>query len=152
MTELRLGDSIPLIDLKDQHGTVVDLTKGDSPKVIYFYPKDDTPGCTLEACGFRDQFSEFEDAGAIVYGISKDSVASHKKFATKHRLNFQLLSDPKGEAEKAFKVARNLFGLLPGRVTFIFDNTGKLIHKFNSAVMATKHVSEALNALKKSKK
>jgi len=148
MSELRLGNQLPSITLKNQDGEIVNIATESKAKVVYFYPKDDTPGCTLEACSFRDQFSAFEDVGALVFGISRDSVASHKKFANKNRLNFQLLSDPKGEAEKAFKVSRNLFGLIPGRVTFIFNAKGELIHKFNSAMMATKHVKEALAALK----
>lgn len=116
--------------------------------VVYFYPKDETPGCTREACEFRDDYGEFEALGAKVFGISSDSVQSHQKFATRHRLNFQLLSDPKRVAEKAFEVPRSLFGLLPGRVTFVFDAEGQLIYKFDSALRVDRHAKEALKALR----
>jgi len=146
---LEAGSEIPDISLKNQEGELISLSEysGKTSLVVYFYPKDDTPGCTAEACSFRDNYVDFEEAGATVIGISGDSVSSHKKFTEKHRLNFQLLSDQKREAEKAFGVPRNLFGLLPGRVTFIFNKEGKLISTFNSATQATKHIKEALKAL-----
>lgn len=148
---LKIGDSIPNISLLDQNGEKVSLgeLKGTTPLVIYFYPKDETPGCIAEACSFRDQYEDFEKAGAKVYGISGDSVDSHAKFAKRLKLNFSLLSDSSKRAEKAFGVERNLFGLIPGRVTFIFDKEGKLQYEFSSAVQATKHISEALRALEK---
>lgn len=147
---LKLGDHIPDITLNDQNAEPVSLYEftGKMAVVIYFYPKDDTPGCTAEACGFRDQYEDFEQAGARVIGISSDSVKSHKKFAEKHNLNFTLLSDPKKEAQRAFGVKRNLFGLLPGRVTFVFNKEGRLVKEFNSSLYATKHIEEALEALK----
>jgi thioredoxin-dependent peroxiredoxin len=114
--------------------------------VVYFYPKDDTPGCTRESCAFRDQFSDFSDAGAEVIGISSDSVASHKKFAEKHRLPFTLLSDPGGSVRKAFGVPSSL-GVLPGRVTYVIDKKGVVRHAFNSQLNPAKHVEEALAVL-----
>lgn len=148
---LKTGDLIPPLTLPDQNGNNVSLSDltGSSPVVIYFYPKDETPGCIAEACSFRDQYEDFEAAGAKVFGISGDSVKSHAKFAKRLKLNFSLLSDQSKKAERAFGVERNLFGLVPGRVTFVFDKEGKLQYEFNSAIQATKHISEALQALKK---
>ena len=147
---LSKGDKIPDITLKDQDGQDVQLKELEgTPVVIYFYPKDNTPGCTKEACEFRDGYEDFEALGAKVYGISADSVKSHERFAAKHRLNFSLLSDPHRKAEKAFGVPRNMFGLLPGRVTFIFDGQSQLIHSFDSALRVDQHTKEALRALKK---
>ena len=146
---LKIGDHIPDITLNDQHADPVSLYEftGKMALVVYFYPKDDTPGCTAEACSFRDQYERFEDAGARVIGISTDPVKSHEQFARKYNLNFSLLSDPKKEAHKAFGVRRGLFGLLPGRATFIFNKEGKLVKEFNSALQATRHMREALAVL-----
>ena len=116
--------------------------------MIYFYPKDDSPGCTKEACSFRDQFEVFKEADAVIIGISGQSVKSHKEFAEKHRLNFTLLSDEGDKIRKQFGVPTNLLGLLPGRVTYIADKTGKVIFIFNSQTKATEHVDEALRILK----
>ncbi len=147
---LKLGDQLPDVSLKNQFGDLVTLEqlKGDQAIVVYFYPKDNTPGCTAEACGFRDQWSEFESIDATVVGISNDSVSSHAAFAKQHNLNFTLLSDPKKIGEQAFGVPRNLFGLVGGRMTFIFDSNGKLIKSFNSAIQIKKHIQEALSSLK----
>jgi peroxiredoxin Q/BCP len=119
--------------------------------VIYFYPKDDSPGCTKEACSFRDQFEVFKEADAMIIGISGQSVESHKEFAQKHRLSFTLLSDEGNKIRKQFGVPSDLLGLLPGRVTFEADKKGKVIYVFNSQTQATKHVDEALRILKELK-
>lgn len=147
---LKNGDEIPDIKLLNQDEEWVNLTEltGKGPLIIYFYPKDETPGCTAEACGFRDSYEEFKELGAEVYGISTDSPESHRKFIKRHRLNFNLLSDSNKKAEKAFGVPRNLFGLIPGRVTFIVDDNGKIAHSFNSQTQAKKHIEIALKKLK----
>lgn len=124
-----------------------DLWKA-GPMVLYFYPKDETPGCTAEACTFRDQFSDFEAAGARVVGVSSDSAESHQKFAEKHRLPFTLLSDEGGKLRKELGVPKTL-GLLDGRVTFVIDGQGVVRGMFNSQFRATKHVAEALEVLRK---
>ena len=116
--------------------------------MIYFYPKDDTPGCTKEACYFRDEYDVFEKADALIIGISGQSVDSHKKFAEKYHLNFTLLSDEENKVRKLFGVPVNLFGLLPGRVTYIIDKSGKVVYIFNSQTQAKRHVDEALRILK----
>lgn len=146
---LKIGDAIPEISLKDQEGNVIHLPSfaGNNSLVVYFYPKDETPGCTQEACGFRDHAEQFEEAGAQILGISGDSVSSHRQFATRHHLNFRLLSDINRVAEKAFGVPRNLLGLLPGRVTYVFNKKGKLIATYSSAAQVRKHVTQSLKAL-----
>jgi peroxiredoxin Q/BCP len=148
-TGLTVGTKAPDFTLNDQHGRSVSLSdfRGQKSVVVYFYPKDDTPGCTAEACTFRDQFTEFSDAGAEVIGISSDSEASHRAFAEKHRLPFTLLSDRGGRVRSAFGVPAT-FGLLPGRVTFVIDKEGVIRHAFNSQINATKHVSESLSVLR----
>ena len=137
----------------DQNGQTFDIQSvlGKKNLVIYFYPKDDTPGCTKEACSFRDQFEVFTDADAVIIGISGQSVESHKKFAEKHRLRFTLLSDEGNTIRKLFGVPTNFLGLLPGRVTYVADKTGKVIYIFNSQMQSSKHVEEALRILRKSK-
>ncbi|WP_372918738.1 peroxiredoxin [Salegentibacter sp.] len=145
--ELNIGDKIPDVKLKNEKGEDFSFTEIDKAIVIYFYPKDFTPGCTKEACGFRDSYEDFRDLGAEVIGISSDSQESHSKFKTKHQLPFLLLSDPEKKARKAFGVKPNFLGLLPGRETFVFNREGKLIYKFNS-INSGRHIEEALTALK----
>ena len=144
-----VGDAAPDFDLPDAEGRRVRLSdyKGRRGVVLYFYPKDDTPGCTREACSFRDQYEDFRAAGAEVIGVSSDSSASHQAFARKHRLPFVLVADARGELRKKYGVPSTL-GLLPGRVTYVIDREGVVRHVFNSQLQAAKHVDEALAALR----
>jgi peroxiredoxin Q/BCP len=153
INEIKIGSSIPAFALPDQNGNLFDINSviGKKNLVIYFYPKDDSPGCTAQACSFRDQFDVFTEAGAVIVGISGQSVKSHKMFTEKHRLSFTLLSDEDDKIRKLFGVPTNLLGMLPGRVTYIADKTGKVIYIFNSQMQATKHVDEALRILKELK-
>ncbi len=153
MNEIKIGSTIPSFTLPDQNGELFDINTvlGKKNLVIYFYPKDDTPGCTAQACSFRDQFEVFTEADAAIIGISGQSVESHKEFALKHRLTFTLLSDEGNNIRKQFGVPTNFLGLLPGRVTYVADKTGKVIYIFNSQTQATKHVDEALRILKQTK-
>jgi thioredoxin-dependent peroxiredoxin len=153
MNEIKTGSTIPHFALRDQNGNLFDINSvlGKKNLVIYFYPKDDSPGCTKEACLFRDQFEVFTEADAVIIGISGQSVESHKEFALKHRLPFTLLSDDGNKIRKQFGVPTNFLGLLPGRVTYIADKTGKVIYIFDSQTQATKHVDEALRILNESK-
>ncbi|GAB5538011.1 MAG: peroxiredoxin [Salibacteraceae bacterium] len=145
---MRIGDHIPDFTLPDQDwNNVSTLDLIGDPLVIYFYPKDDTPGCTKQACSFRDQYHVFEEAGATVLGVSSDTPEEHRSFQSKHRLPFKLLSDKKGNLRKKFGVESHLLGLIPGRETFIFDKSGKLVHRFNSQTRATQHITEAIEAL-----
>jgi thioredoxin-dependent peroxiredoxin len=125
------------------------LTKlrGNKNVVLYFYPKDETIGCTKEACSFRDNYYQFTERGAEVVGVSSDSVESHKSFAENHRLPFTLLSDEKKQVRKLYGVTGTL-GLFPGRVTFIIDKNGIIRHIFSSQIQPTKHIKEALQILK----
>ncbi|MBC7525579.1 MAG: peroxiredoxin [Flavobacterium sp.] len=147
---LKKGDKIPNFKLVDTLGNEFDSTTivGKIPVVIYFYPKDDTAGCTAQACSFRDQYQDFKDLGAEVIGISSDSVVSHSKFSSKNKLPFILLSDSAKKVSKLFGVPTALFGLLPGRVTYIADKNG-IIQLIFDSMMPANHISNALKALKK---
>ena len=142
------GKSAPPFTLTDADGNKVSLKDFRGKHVIvYFYPKDDTPGCTVQACSFRDHFADFQDAGASVVGISSDSVASHRAFAERHRLPFTLLADRGGKVRAAFGVPKTL-GLLDGRMTFVIDREGVVRHTFNSQIRARKHIEEALGVVR----
>lgn len=147
---LQIGDVAPAFSLKNSDSSEFRLSdyKGKNPVVLYFYPKDDTPGCTAEACAFRDQYEDFTDLGAVVVGVSSDSEASHQKFAQKHRLPFPLLADTSGQLRKQYEVPRAFLGLLPGRVTFVIDKDGKIAYIFNSMTGATDHVSKTKAVLR----
>ncbi len=146
---LSIGDSVPIFYLKDQQGSVFKIENiiGKKPFVIYFYPKDFTPGCTKEACSFRDSYQDFQELGAEVIGISGDNEQKHGRFALKHKLPFILLSDTEGKTRKKFQVKAGLFGFLPGRETFVFDSMGKLIMKYNN-IKSSGHTQKALNTIK----
>ena len=147
---VKVGERAPEFALPDANGKEVSLASfRGRPVVLYFYPKDDTPGCTKEACTFRDQYQDFQDAGAEVLGVSSDSSESHRKFAERHRLPFMLLADRGGKVRKSYGVPATL-GLLPGRVTFVIDGQGVVRHVFNSQLDATRHVKEALGVLRES--
>lgn len=150
MGKVIVGDIAPDFELKDKDGNLVKLSsfRGVKSVVVYFYPKDETPGCTAQACSFRDSYEDFKEVGAEVIGISSDGSSSHSGFASNHRLPFILLSDPIGKARKAYG-AYDLFGMIPGRVTYVIDKQGKVIHKFDSQLSPTKHIQESLSILKK---
>lgn len=147
---LRVGDKIPDFKAKDANGNDFDSrdVAGVKPLVIYFYPKDNTPGCTTEACSFRDQYEDFKDLGAEVIGISSDSVSSHHNFAKQYHLPFILLSDGDKKIRKLFGVPSDMLGLLPGRVTYVIDKEGIVQMVFDS-MSATKHISKAIDAIKR---
>jgi peroxiredoxin Q/BCP len=147
---VNVGDQAPEFELPDRNGNPVRLAdfRGKKAVVLYFYPKDDTPGCTKESCAFRDSYEEFRDIGAEVIGVSSDSEESHRKFAEKYKLPFILLSDQGGKLRKSYKVPASL-GVLPGRVTFVIDKGGVVRHVFNSQLKATQHIPEALETLRK---
>jgi thioredoxin-dependent peroxiredoxin len=145
---IKVGDASPAFQLNDQSGNPVSLESfRGKPLVLYFYPKDDTPGCTAESCAFRDQYEVFEAAGAAVVGISGDSPESHQNFASKYQLPFTLLSDPGDQVRKAFG-ATTAFGLIPGRITYVIDGQGVVRYQFDSMFNFKAHVDEALKALK----
>lgn len=146
---VRPGDPAPDFTLQDQHGESVTLSEFHGKWVVlYFYPKDDTPGCTREACSFRDSHEDFADAGAAVIGVSRDDVDSHRAFAEKYRLPFTLVSDASGELRNTYGVPKT-FGLLDGRVTYVIDPEGVVRHVFNSQLRASAHHDEALSAIRR---
>lgn len=150
MANIGVGDQAPDFTKTTQNGDTISLSqfRGEKTVVLYFYPKDETPGCTAEACTFRDSFEDFVEAGAVVIGASQDSVDSHKRFAEHHRLPFLLVSDRDKEMQKAYGVPKTM-GLLPGRVTYVIDREGVVRHVFNSQLNAKKHVREALEVVKR---
>lgn len=147
---LQIGDKIPEFKLLDQNGNEFDSKEviGKKNCVIYFYPKDETKVCTAQACSFRDNYEDFINLGADVIGISSDNQKSHEKFAKNHNLPFKLLSDSKKQVRKLFGVPNDLFGLVPGRYTYIINKEGKVLQIFNSAFNAHQHIEEALKTLK----
>jgi peroxiredoxin Q/BCP len=145
---LKIGDRAPDFTLPSASGKVVKLSElRGKTVVVFFYPKDDTPGCTVEACSFRDRYDAFVEAGAEVVGISSDSESSHERFASKHKLPMTLLSDQDGRVRALFGVKSTL-GLLPGRATFVIDRDGIVRHVFVSQLRAAAHVGEALGVVK----
>ena len=146
---VKVGDIAPDFTLPSQTGTPVSLKdfRGKKAVVLYFYPKDDTPGCTAESCAFRDSYQTFTDAGAEVIGVSGDSPESHQKFAKKYNLPFTLLSDTGNQLRKAYGGPAAAFGLLPGRVTYVIDKDGVIRHIFNSMMNFQAHIQESMQAL-----
>ncbi len=143
------GSLAPNFTLPSQSGKKVSLRDflGKKPVILFFYPKDDTPGCTKEACAFRERYEDFRELNAEVIGISSDSVGSHMSFAAEHELPFTLLSDEGGKVRKLYG-ASSTFGLFPGRVTYVLDEEGVVRHIFSSQLGVEKHVEEALEALR----
>ena len=150
---VQVGDKAPDFTLPSQIGDNVTLSEfyGKKNVVLYFYPKDETPGCTREACSFRDSYQELANLGAEVLGVSAQSVESHKAFATHHGLPFILLSDQENKVRKLYGVPSSM-GLLPGRVTYIIDKKGIIRHIFNSQIQAERHVAEAKKILEQLEK
>jgi peroxiredoxin Q/BCP len=144
----RVGSKAPDFSLRSASGEVISLKDflGERPVVLYFYPKDNTPGCTKEACAFRDEYEKFAKLDAEVIGVSSDSVESHRSFTEKHDLPFTLLSDKGGKVRRLYGVP-NTFGVFPGRVTYVIDEAGVIKHMFSSQIAAVQHVEEALKAL-----
>ncbi|CAI8281741.1 MAG: Putative peroxiredoxin bcp [Bacteroidetes bacterium MED-G17] len=148
---MQLDEFIPEFTLVDENGEWFSSESlSGKPTVILFYPMDFTPGCVTEACTFRDNFDVFDQNGATVLGISKDSPSRHKKFKQRYRLPFTLLSDLGGNVAKSFGVKTNLFGLMMGRETFVFDKNQRLISHFVIQLQVKRHVQEAIKAIQKS--
>jgi peroxiredoxin Q/BCP len=146
---LQVGDKAPDFTLASQAGEQVRLYDRleNGVVVLYFYPKDETAGCTAEACAFRDSYEVFAEAGAEVIGVSSDSADKHASFAAHHKLPFTLLSDAGGRVRKSYGVPAVL-GLIPGRVTYVIDRTGTVRHAFKSMTNIGAHVNDALDVVK----
>ncbi len=151
--EINVGSKAPDFSLPDQTGKRVNLSDflGRANIVVYFYPKDESFGCTKEACSFRDSYEDFKAEGAEVIGISADDVASHQAFSANHKLPFILLSDKGRVVADKYNVGRSL-GVLPGRVTFVIDKAGTIRMIFSSQLNFQKHIDDALAMLKQLKK
>ncbi len=145
---VKVGDKAPDFKLQSQMGDDVRLSEffGKKNIVLYFYPKDETTGCTKEACTFRDNYEELTKLDAEVIGVSGQSVESHKSFASHHGLPFILLSDEGNKVRELYGVPSSM-GIIPGRVTYIIDKSGVVRHIFNSQTQAQKHVDEAKKTL-----
>jgi len=146
---IKIGDQAPNFTLPDQNGKDFTLSNliGKKNILIYFYPKDETPGCTKEACGFRDNIADYNGYNCEVIGISKDSINSHAKFAQHYNLPFTLLSDEKNSVRKLYGVESSFLGLLPGRKTFLINKDGTITHIFDYQFNAKLHVIDTLKAL-----
>ena len=147
---IKAGDRAPDFSLPTQDGgelALRDLLK-NSAVVLYFYPMDNTPGCTAEARSFRDSYDALKDAGAEVVGVSSQSPQSHQGFAKENCLPFKLVSDQGGKLRELYGVPKVL-GLLPGRVTYVIDRQGIVRHVVSSPLRIGRHVKEALEALKR---
>jgi len=150
--EIQIGSPAPDFALPCSTGELIRLSdfRGKSEVVLFFYPKDNTPACTAQACSFRDQYEAFRKAGAEVIGISSDSEISHQQFARLWKLPFLLVSDNKGEVRARYGVARTL-GLFPGRATYLIDREGVIRHIFSSQIQTGRHVTEMLEALQETR-
>ena len=146
---VKIGDTAPDFTLSSQSEDMVSLHDllGRKAVVLFFYPKDGTPGCTMESCAFRDSYEDFKDAGAEVVGISSDGVASHQEFAGRHNLPFLLLSDEGGKIRSLYGVSATL-GVFPGRVTYLVGKDGVVRNIFSSQLDIQRHVDESLKILR----
>jgi len=145
---LKVGDKIPFFTSIDSKGNTFDVRDYiGKPLVIYFYPKDDTPGCTIQACTFRDQYEDFKALGAEVIGISSDSLQSHQKFVSRYKLPFILLSDFDKKIRIQFGVPNDFLGLLPGRATYVIDKNG-IVQLIFDSTSAKIHIQKALEMLR----
>src|ERR1700728_2558336 len=149
-SSVKVGDKAPDFTLPARSGEPVRLQdrRGERVVVLYFYPKDNTRGCTAEACAFRDSHEVFTDAGAEVIGVSSDSADKHAAFAGQHNLPFTLLADKGGRVRKSYGVS-TVLGVIPGRVTYVIDRTGTVRHVFSSMTNIGQHVGDALEMVRK---
>jgi len=149
MKPIRIGDMVPQFSLYDQDGNLFDISTilGKKKLVIFFYPQDGSLNCTREACYFRDLNDIFIENNAVVIGISGQSVDSHKEFAEKNKLNYTILSDNESLVRNKFSVPKRLFGLIPGRVTYVVDKSGKVVYIFDSQTEVQRHADEALKII-----
>jgi thioredoxin-dependent peroxiredoxin len=150
MATLEVGDQAPSFTAEAHNGQTVRLDdyRGKQAVVVYFYPKDDTPICTTEACGFRDAYEDFVKAGAVVIGVSADSLDRHRDFAQRRNLPFLLVSDADGALRRAFGVSKT-WGIFPGRTTFVIDREGIVQHVLNAQWTGARHVQEALEVVRR---
>ena len=146
--EYLVNTKFPEFSLYDDEGKLVCRTDIEGKwTVIFFYPKDDSPGCTLQSCSFRDQYEQFTEKGILLYGVSTDSTSSHRKFKKKYNLQYSLLSDKSGKLAKSLKLKKN-FGFLNARVTFVINPEGYITYSYTSQLGVSGHVKKVLKAIK----
>lgn len=147
---LTVGDKAPHFSLPDQNKHLISLSDflGNKAVVLFFYPKDDTSGCTAESCSFRDREPDFSAFNAQVLGVSRDDDQSHQSFIAKNKLSYPLLSDTNGNVARAFGLKKTL-GLIPARATFVIDKNGVIQMAYSSQLNVRGHSEEALNIVKK---
>jgi peroxiredoxin Q/BCP len=152
MVKVKIGDCAPDFTLQSSIGENISLSQflGKKNVVLFFYPRDEGPTCCKEAEAFRDNYEAFKESNAEVIGISAQSVESHKSFASHHKLQYSLLSDPDNTVRKLYGVSSTLG--VPGRVTYVIDKEGIIKHVFSSQLHFTKHAKEALLALSRQSK
>jgi len=145
----KIGDLAPDIILKDTDDSLFDLHKElkDKSCIIYFYPKDFTPGCTIEACSFRDHFDYLKDLDIDIIGISKDSVASHARFKARHKLPYTLLADPDGSVCKKYNAIVPLLNI-PKRISFLLDKDHKVVEVYQNFFGAHLHIKKMIRVIK----
>ncbi len=149
---LKIGDNLPEFSLYNQSNELILSTSFKNKfLIIFFYPKDDSPGCTKEVCSFRDSYSELKNINTEIIGISSDSITNHQKFAKNFYLNYNLLSDYKKKVRNLFGVPKSFFGLLPGRVTYIFNPNRKLLKIINSQFDINSHITISKKIIKEHK-
>lgn len=147
---MEIGDEAPDFQEITHAGTEISLRdfRGKQVVVLFFYPQDGTPVCTREACGFRDAYEDFAAAGAVVIGVSRNSLQSHQRFAANYQLPFHLLSDSSGKLRQLYEVP-DTWGIFPSRVTFVIDRRGIVRHIFSALLQGEAHVKEALSVVRK---
>jgi peroxiredoxin Q/BCP len=146
---LKIGSKAPDFKLPGTEGEVVHFYEDIKQTcILYFYPKDFTPGCTAEACGFRDDFAFFKENGIPILGISKDSIETHQKFTKSYKLPFQLLSDTSGMVISSYKAMFPIINM-PRRITYLADTNKTIIEVFDNLLMAKDHISKMKKALEK---
>lgn len=146
---MKIGDKLPHFEVKNDNDEKINSAEYvGKPLIVYFYPKDNTAGCSRQACAFRDEFDIFDSLNIRVVGVSSDSVESHQSFKERLMLPFTLLADVKGEVSKALDVKRDLFGAIPGRESFVFDEGGILRFKYRSQLRFSSHAQKVVEAVK----
>ena len=146
---LKVGNKFPDFKLSDDNEEIYHLYKDGNTSflVLYFYPKDETPGCTKQACYFKDYYDEFKEIDCEIIGISSDNETSHKSFKTNYNLPFKLLCDPHSKLRKEIQLPKDFFGLSPGRITFLLNSKNEILFIYRSSLKMKSHIKKVLDFL-----
>ena len=144
-----IGDVFPDFILNDENGDEFDLKRDftNSYLVLYFYPKDETPGCTKQACYFKDNYDDFKEIDCEIIGISSDNETSHRSFKTNYNLPFKLLCDQDSKLRKEIQLPKDFFGLSPGRITFLLNSKNEILFIHRSSLKMKSHIKKVLDFL-----